>query len=135
MRHRPRNRCPGPKGHGTVMVTNGLSAKVLGCHEWWGLSVGDTLAVTAAPGANHFAVAVRDDDPEGSCDLIDLTGVEGQNFLAQTSIAVEPAWVFNEERFDAIGIVHYLVNRSHMLSSIVEVGELRREGRWLSIGR
>lgn len=99
------------------------------------MSVGDTLAVTAAPGTDHFTVAVRDGDAEGSCDLIDLARIEDQDFLAQTAIAIEPAWVFNEERFDAIGVVHYLVNRSETLSSIVEVGERRREGRRLSIGR
>ena len=70
------------------------------------LSVGDAPKVTAAPGANHLAVAVWDDAPKRPRDLADLEHSEDQQFFAQTPIAVKPAWVGSQERLDAIGVVH-----------------------------
>ena len=74
--------------------------------ERWFLSVGNALAITAAPGANHLAVAVGDYAFKGPSDLTDLARVEDQEFLAQTPVAIEPAKVVSQEFLDAISLVH-----------------------------
>jgi len=73
------------------------------------LSVGDAPEVTATPGANHLAVAVGSNGPEGPRDLADLEQSENQQLFAQTPIAVKPARVSSQECLDAIGVVHVLI--------------------------
>ena len=58
-----------------------MLARLYAVRERWFLSVGDALAVTAAPSANHLAVAVGGNPPEAQCDLTNLGRVEDRHCL------------------------------------------------------
>ena len=75
------------------------------------MSVGDALAVNSAVGADHLALAVRKDAPKEPSDPMYLGHGGDQNLVAQTPIAIEPAWVVSEKGLDAIGVVHFPCNR------------------------
>ena len=93
------------------------------------MTVGDAAKVTAAPGANHLAVAVGDDVPKGPRDLTDLKQGEDQQFFAQAPIAIKPAWVGSQERLDAIGVVHVqIIGTNHPRMTAAVMAENLRQG-------
>lgn len=73
------------------------------------MSVGEALAVSATPGANHLAVTERGGAPKETRGLIRPAGAEDQKLVTQAAIAVEPTWVVGKERFDEVVGVHIQV--------------------------
>lgn len=88
------------------------------------MSVSDALAVSATPGANHLAMTVGGDAPQGTRNLIDLVRAEDQKFVAQTLSAIEPPPVVGKEGFDEIAVHVQVIGPNRPPGEKVRLGGL-----------